>query len=299
MKKILYIDICDNLRMFSILEKTKEIKKKINNKKFKKVINFFLLLKYRIYMIFHIKKRTNFENTDFLVIYLKNEKKLNKILKKIFIKEKNVVISKKLEELIKKENKNYFKNQQYKQIVDKSMYIKNVEEVAKYVIEKNGSKIGENNVYFLMNNNNYNFTSIIINCSINFKNLAIITNNIKQFEFLEKNIISNYGIYIVISNNKKKSLRNAKYIINIDYSEQNLNSYNINRDAIIFNLSEYNIKNIKGFNGFIINNIKWKNSKKYEKNRYIYSRFDNYMAKQKERLEISELIGNNGYIYLK
>ena len=299
MKKILYIDICDNLRMFSILEKTKEIKKKINNKKFKKVINFFLLLKYRIYMIFHIKKRINFENTDFLVIYLKNEKKLNKILKKIFIKEKNVVISKKLEELIKKENKNYFKNQQYKQIVDKSMYIKNVEEVAKYVIEKNGSKIGENNVYFLMNNNNYNFTSIIINCSINFKNLAIITNNIKQFEFLEKNIISNYGIYIVISNNKKKSLLNAKYIINIDYSEQNLNSYNINRDAIIFNLSEYNIKNIKGFNGLIINNIKWKNSKKYEKNRYIYSRFDNYMSKQKERLEISELIGNNGYIYLK
>ena len=288
---MVYIDICNNLKMFSILEETKEKKKKINNPKLKRVINFFLLLKYRIYMLLHIKKKINFENNTFFIIYTNNFRNVEKIINSINVKEKNIVISKQLKKLIK--------NQIYKETKSKSIYIENIEKVVKFVIEKQNSKVEENNIYFLIKNNNYKFSNTIINFSIIFKNLSIITNNINQFKFIQNDILMRYGIHIIISNNRKKSLLKAKYIINVDNSEKDISKYNISRDSVIFNLSDFSIKSIRGFDGIIINDITWKVSKKYEKNKYIYSRFDNYMEKPIKTKEIDKMIGNNGFIYIK
>ena len=56
-------------------------------------------------------------------------------------------------------------------------------------------------------------------------------------------------------NNKKKSLRRAKYIVNFDFDTEKLIQYSINRTAVIINVNnDMKIENI-AFEGICINNI--------------------------------------------
>ena len=63
------------------------------------------------------------------------------------------------------------------------------------------------------------------------------------------------NILISVSNNKRKALKRAKYILNINLNESELQKYTINRNAIIINLEQYIIFNKTSFNGININNI--------------------------------------------
>lgn len=47
----------------------------------------------------------------------------------------------------------------------------------------------------------------------------------------------------------------AEYILNIDFTEEDIAQYSINRKSIIFNVSNNEIAHIRGFDGIIINNI--------------------------------------------
>lgn len=291
MKKVLYVDICDNLRMFSIIERTKDIKKKISNLKIKKVINFFLLLKYRIYKKFNVMKFVEFDECNMYILYSKrinNKKKLIRILNRRYAKDYDIVISKEIKKVLKTDRE-FNKN-------DKSQYIKNIDKIISYVVNRNGKEIAQSSIYFIIKNNNHSFDNLITKCAISFGNLYIVTENIEQFKNIEYEILNKYGIYIVISNNKRKALTRAEYTINIDNDEDSLNKYNINRNSIIFNLSNNLIRNIRGFEGYIINNIEYSKSKEYNKNEYIYSRFSNHMNKQTNNDSQYNLIGNNGYI---
>ena len=106
---------------------------------------------------------------------------------------------------------------------------------------------------------------------------------------------------IIILNNKRKSLKRAKFIINIDFNENEINDYCINRNAIVFNESKNAIKNIVGFDGIIINNIEFFD-KEYEiKDLYLVCNNKDVIADEiKERINNGEIkfIGNNGVINL-
>ena len=84
------------------------------------------------------------------------------------------------------------------------------------------------------------------------KVLNIVTFNIQNFEKVEEDLKSE-GIIINISNNKRKSLSNSDIILNIDFQEDVLNSYNIYDNATIVNFENSLTIHKKRFCGRIIN----------------------------------------------
>lgn len=306
-KDIIYVDLCDNFKMFSILENTKDIKKKINNRKIKKVVNFFLLFKYRIYMYFNKIKKIEFENKIIYVVYINKAKKYknNKLDNIVFktLKNKNykVIFSQELVNILHNSKKN--KNLINMQKQDKTIFIENIQEVLEYIIKIRKECVQQNNIYVLTKNNNVQYRNLLIDFSLKYKSLNIITEKIKEFKNIENFIYDKYGVFIVVSNNKRKSLIRAKYILNIDYNESEINQFNINRNGIIFNISNNEIKRIRGFNGIIINNVEMKyilkknyDNIKYRREQKIFKRFYNNMEKNNLKPNIVNIIGNNGYI---
>ena len=126
------------------------------------------------------------------------------------------------------------------------------------------------------------------------------------------------GILISVSNNKRKALKRAKYILNVNLSKGELEKYKINRDAIIINIQE-NVKyDDSNFDGINVNYFEIKVpdelQEKFEK---IGGNFDDAILYesmllseniQKKKIEgateriskddicITSLIGNNGII---
>ena len=291
-----YIDICDNLKMFYILEN----KKKINNRKIKKVINFFLLFKYRVYSKYNIINKKNFENNLIYVIYSKKECNLKKIEKVVDKKLKygNIILSKKILMLLDHSNKKRIKEAIKATKDDKRLFVDNVCKVLKYIINLRNENIETSSLYVLVDSS-IKYRELLIFLGKNCKSLNIVTNNIKGFKDIEEYMFENYGISIIRTNNKRKALRRAKYVINLEFSQEMICEYGINREAIIFNFTNYIFESLKGFNGIIINNAEFDCIKKVDRIAYIFGRFWNNMYKKSPKLRILNVIGNNGQISFK
>ena len=81
----------------------------------------------------------------------------------------------------------------------------------------------------------------------------VVTNDIEKLKRIQENLLDDEGTLISVSNNKKKALKRAKYIVNINLNKEELNKYTVNRDAIIINIQE-NVKYDKtSFDGININ----------------------------------------------
>ncbi len=115
---------------------------------------------------------------------------------------------------------------------------------------------------------------------------------------------------LVVSNNKKKSLQKAKIIINFDLRQDTFSNYQINRNAMIINLSDNIIKMEKSFNGIIINSIQIDDINYKIRNYYLFeyidlyesdiieeNKFDKILEKIKEDdIIIKGLLGERGKI---
>ncbi len=84
------------------------------------------------------------------------------------------------------------------------------------------------------------------------KTVNIVTTELKSFQKLEEKCGKEKGIWITVSNNKRKSLNKARWIINLDFSAEQLETYQINRQAMIINCTEEKITKEKGFEGVIV-----------------------------------------------
>ena len=117
-----------------------------------------------------------------------------------------------------------------------------------------------------------------------------------------------YGIIILVENNKKRSLLKSDIILNIDFPQELINKYNINENAIILNIKEKTKINKKRFNGLIINDyeIEYKNEEQIDKEKYclkdvyesqIYKKTalkDIKLQINKDKVRIEKLVLNNG-----
>ncbi len=92
---------------------------------------------------------------------------------------------------------------------------------------------------------------------------------------------------IAVSNNKKKSLQKAKIIINFDLKQDEISKYQINRNAVIINLSENIMKMEKSFNGIIINSMQIADINYKIRNYYLFEHIDLYESYifEEKRLE--------------
>ena len=126
--------------------------------------------------------------------------------------------------------------------------------VLDYIVEKENLKKEETNVSIMVNKNDSDYIiENIKNIIRTYKSVNIVTTNLVKFKKLEKDMLEKEGMMITVTNNKKKSLIRSKIILNVDFTSEEVNKYNIPEEAIVVNLCSNVDINKKRFNGLNIN----------------------------------------------
>ena len=186
-------------------------------------------------------------------------------------------------------------------------------QIVKYVLNKQNKDTKEENIYIILKKDskiNLNFLQEFIE---NFKMTNVVTNDIERLKNIQENLLENDGVLISISNNKRKALKRAKYVLNINLNKDELSKYNMNRDAIIINVQEFVKYDNPNFDGININYFEIKcPDDLQEKFEQIGENFDlvklyesmlllenNQKISEKikeDKVCVSGIIGNNGKI---
>lgn len=177
-----------------------------------------------------------------------------------------------------------------------------------YILINQNNDVNKLELTILANDISKFFIDNLILIADRVKVLNIVTNNVKKFRNVEEKIREKFGIIVRIKNNKRRSLSNAKIIINIDFDEELINEYQIYEKAIIISINQKIKIHSKKFNG--INACNYNISANYN---MLYENFEvkdviegiiikeNNIFEARKRLKeenviITNLIGNNGVI---
>lgn len=237
----------------------------------------------KVYLILNTKKKNTYKN---IIKKLKNEKTRTQKIQ--------IVLEDKL-----KENVNYFN--EFKILDGKEFMNNNVNKILEKILEN--IPIALQDVFILTNKYNESSIRLIKNIGQEFKSVNVISKEIERYNMLE-DILENETIVFSIANNKRKSLKKAKIIVNMDFTKEQLQEYNIYRNAIIINLNKEKITNLKGFEGIIVQNVEIEledTEKEIFKENNILDGFKKVELYEsinpiKEMGKIQEIYGNNGKI---
>ena len=106
-------------------------------------------------------------------------------------------------------------------------------------------------IYIMAENYTKENIRIIETLTEKVKVVNVVTTHLRQFQELEKKL-ERRDIYITVSSNKRKALKNAELIINLD--SKNFNGFNVNKSSIIVNCNnEFSLN--KDFEGICIEKI--------------------------------------------
>lgn len=253
--------------------------------KFIKSLNIILKRKIednkKIYFVPNIHK----EN-----IYIKLNKKLKN--EKTQTQKIQIILSKSMKKYKEK-------LKEYKIIDGKKTFIKKVESILEKILQEN--TIHMQDIYILTNKYSEESVSLIRDLAQKVKTMNVVTKEIEKYRVIEE-IMKEKGIAISVSDNKRKSLKKAKIIINLDFEKEEIIKYTIFRNAILINLTQEKIINLKGFEGIIVQDIKlnleetqWMKENSFlEEFRQleIYESIENLNTKT----QVIKLYGNNGPI---
>ena len=228
--------------------------------------------------VFFIKqnKKYNFfrkvELYDDKILINSNVKKMNlnkkiKIVKKICkILAQNSVNTIILEKNLKKDEelRNLIYSKNIEIIDGKNLYKVLIIDFIKRVCEKNKMNLAELKISIIANENYIWLKEAIYELGKLAKELNIITNNPKSFEKINQSLLEKEGIIIFCTNNRKKALCKSNIILNLDFSQEEINKYIIYDNSIIISIDEKIKIFKKRFNGEIIDNynIKLKQNSK-------------------------------------
>ena len=232
----------------------------------------------------------------------KTLKKIERLVRKNV--NSNIILSRRIKEITSnKESTEIYQN--VKEIIknsekNKSIYRNFVRTIIKSVIERKSQIPEEQSLSILIDTKDYNNTQLINELMTQYKMINIVTSNIKQFAGLEEEAEQNFEPISVL-NNKRKSLRNAKYILNVDFSGEKIKEYSIDRTAIIFNVADTKIDKLMYFDGNIINNVKLIDNGEFELQDEYNIQREKWAEAVREKIEKNEyeLIGNRGNVEIK
>lgn len=239
---------------------------------------------------------------------------ITKIVRKLT---KKVVLSNYLNEVQELNNQLYNRGIHIYKGDTLSYYL--IYDIIEYISKIRNEDAISQEIFILVNNLNEITKSSIIYLSQKFKRINIVTPKINNF-----NKVSNYleelGIAITVTNNKRKSLLRAKFIVNFDFDEDMLNLFTINTKAIIIEMNKKVVVKSKLFNGInilsfqmiydnITNDFDIMDYKGFDK-KILYEQsldgrsYENVIKNiQENNVKIVNLIGKNGIInnqeYLK
>ena len=149
-------------------------------------------------------------------------------------------------------------------------------EIVKYCFKLIHPKIEE--VFVCANKYSEENVKIIKELSLYVKVVNIISDN-SRYLILEKELESN-DIYITVNNNKRKSMKRANILINLDFRD--IDEYNINRNMIVIDITN-NMYLSKGFDGIYIKSTKVDT----EKIKRVFSEYENF---ERDELIESEMV---------
>lgn len=277
------------------------VKELVNDNELKFQKNIPKILKkiiIKLIKVFNIIVIQNIKNDEYIYIVprISNLKRLRKILNKS--KAKKIILSKEL--------KKYSKELGIEENNKIPQYL--IYNILKYIENIINTQIELQSIYFLTNVYNSENIQTISNLAENIKSVNVITNKLKEYNRLEKKLYDT-GNLIAITNNKRKSLRKSNFIINLDLTNEELGSYNINRNGVIINCANEKITKLSCFEGIIINSIQIKGEENEFGNSFDYiDILTNHILKNNihdksintvKSIEITNLIGNNGIINKK
>lgn len=182
-----------------------------------------------------------------------------------------------------------------------------IDEIIDYIIKRQNQDIQTIEASILLNDFNDINKELIIHVAKKIKTLNVITNHIAKCKNIERYLYNEFGILLNVTNNKKVSLLNSKIIFNIDYPSELINQYRIYNNAVIVNILDKIQINGKKFNGVNVSYFKINIPNKYKirgfKNEEVYEsviyKKDLYKVREaisNDKIKLTKLIGNNGYI---
>ncbi len=198
------------------------------------------------------------DNNYIIAIHDKDKKSIQKRLVKKIYKQKidAIVFSKELEGKFKDDICEMLKlddNINVKMINGKKLMEYMEFDIMKYILEKQKHSMRQEDIYIIFKRDNSLNLNFLVRFIENFRMTNIVTNDIARLKNVQDNLLDNENILISVSNNKKKALRRAKYVLNVNLTTEELAKYNINRNAVIINIRE-NVKySNPGFEGVNVN----------------------------------------------
>ena len=179
-----------------------------------------------------------------------------------------------------------------------------IKNILKYIFKNQNTDLRFEDIFITIKDDKNK--EIIKDIANEAKSINIVTDTIKKMRRLSINLEKEENIIFSISNNCKKGLKRAKTIINFDCTNEFFEKFKVNRNAIIINLNENELKLGNYYQGIIIENIEidYKNNEKSNYNKTkLYESYIcnlNYFSIQEKYNEdnciISNLIGKNGFI---
>ncbi len=196
-----------------------------------------------------IRKIINEKSIDGIVLsdeIKKNTEFMNKLIlkKKCNYSNKNniskVNYKKNLDCIIDEHNiaKHFIKQRNVFFVDGKGLFKYIIYEILIYIINIQNRKAELEDIFIVANNIDEIMLDNIIFLSTKFKNINIVSKNIEKYRYIEDIVYNNTGNNVILLNNKRKSLKRAKFIVNVDNSIEELNEYLIYRKAIIINLND-------------------------------------------------------------
>lgn len=165
-------------------------------------------------------------------------------------------------------------------------------DILKYILEKQKKKMTEQDIYIVFKKDNILNLNFLKRFIENYRMTNVVTNDIERLKNIQDNLINNDDILISVSNNKRKALKRAKYILNVNLKKEELEKYRINREAIIINIQEFIKYDNPGFDGINVNyfeiNVPDELEERFEQ---IGNNFD--IIKLYESILLSETTGEN------
>lgn len=283
---------------------TDDLSYKYRNKLF---INFLRKIKKLKYVFGNIRRIESDDKIEYICYTVQNkEEKMLRKIENIVRKNinTNIILSRRIKEIASnKENIEIYQN--VNKIIknskeSKSIYRDFSREVIKSIIERKKQIPEEQSLSILIDTKDYNNTQLISKLITQYKMINIVTSNRNQFAGLEEEAEQNFEPISVL-NNKRKSLRNAKYILNVDFSGEKIKEYSIDRIAVIFNIADTKIDKLMYFDGNIINNVKLKDNNEFTLQDEYNIQRKKWVEAVRDKIEKNEyeLIGNRGNVEIK
>ena len=130
-----------------------------------------------------------------------------------------------------------------------------IKDILEYILKEQGEKAELEDLYFCMKEPKQIYIDNISYLGEYFRNIHVITPNITKFQKIIEKIEEKENIVVTISNNKKKSLKKAKWIINFDFEDNEIKKYSIYRRAVMITMEPNYDYDSLGFEGIQIKKV--------------------------------------------